>query len=92
MQLKMYSIRDSKTEIFNNPFFNHSHGEAERNFRDLVNDEKSMLFKYPEDYDLYYMGEYETTTGKISPIDSPAHMMKAVNLVKNTAPISLKTQ
>ena len=45
MELKVFSIRDSKGEIYLQPFFNKSHGEAERNFRELVKDEKSMVTK-----------------------------------------------
>lgn len=82
MQLKAYSIRDAKTEIFNTPFFNNTHGEAERNFKSTVNDERSQICKYPEDFDLYFLGDYDTNTGKMSPLDTPQHMVKAINLVE----------
>lgn len=81
MQLKIYSLRDSKSEIFNVPFYKLTHGEAERDFRSLVNDEKSMVHKYPEDYDLYYLGEYDDNSGKMTSLDSPMHLVKAVQLV-----------
>jgi len=76
--LKAYSIRDSKAEVFNTPFYQKTHGEAERTFQTLVKDEKSTLSKYPDDYDLYYLGEYDQDTGKSHPIDTPQHMAKAV--------------
>lgn len=82
MILKVYSIRDSKTGIFNSPFFNHTNGEAERNFRDLCNDDKSMPGRHPEDYDLYHLGEYDDNTGKMSAKDTPEHMVKAVQLIQ----------
>lgn len=75
---KMYSIRDSKAEIFHPPFFNLTHGQAERNFTELVNDEKSTLSKHPEDFDLYYVGEYDDMTGKIQALDTPQHLCKAI--------------
>ena len=80
MLLKLFSIRDSKGEIYNTPFFNRTAGEAERNFKNLVNDEKSQISKYPEDYDLYYLGEYDDLNGKIKSLDTPSHIAKAVNL------------
>lgn len=80
MILQMYSVRDSKGEIYNPPFFNKTHGEAERNFRELANDEKSMVSKYPEDYDLYYLGNYDDQTGKFQAEDTPKHIQKAVAL------------
>lgn len=81
MQLKIYSLRDSKSEIFNAPFYKQTHGEAERDFRSLVNDDKSMVHKYPEDFDLYYLGDYDDNTGKVKPLDTPQHMVKAVQLL-----------
>lgn len=84
MTLKMYSIRDAKSESFNPPFFQPTHGVAERAFKELVNDPKSNANKYPEDYDLYYLGEYDDNTGKLAAKDTPEHMVKAVN-VKETS-------
>jgi hypothetical protein len=81
--LKMFSIRDQKGEVFHSPFFKNTMGEAERDFHTSVNDEKTMLNKYPEDFDLYYMGEYDNTEGKFAPLDTPQHMTKAVS-VKRT--------
>ena len=80
MVLKVYSIYDQKTGVYDRPFLQHTHGEAERNFKQLVNDEKSQVNKFPEDYDLYYLGEYDNNTGKYQTLDSPQHLIKAVQL------------
>lgn len=81
MQLKMFSIRDSKAEVFNPPFFKHTHGEAERDFSVLCKDEKSMPSKFPDDFDLYYVGIYDDQTGKIQSLDTPQHLVKAVQVI-----------
>lgn len=80
MTLKIFSIRDSKGEAFGQPFFQKTHGEAERNFKTLVSDEKSMISKFPEDFDLYYIGEYDDQKGLIKSLDTPQHITKAVAL------------
>lgn len=80
MELKMYSIRDSKGEIYMQPFFQKTHGEAERSFQQLANDEKTTVCKFPEDFDLYYLGTYDDQTGRMSSLDTPQHIIKAVNL------------
>lgn len=80
MQTKIYSIRDSKGEVFNFPFYKKTHGEAERDFRSLVNDEKSTVWQYPEDYDLYFIGTYDDETGKIEALPTPQHIVKAVSV------------
>lgn len=81
MTQKIYSVRDAKTEFFSPPFLAHTHGEAERNFKQACNDEQSKITKFPEDYDLYYLGDYDDNTGKMAPIDTPQHIVKAVQLV-----------
>lgn len=80
MQFKMFSIRDSKAEIFNPPFFSKSHGEAERNFTALVRDNKSQLNQFPEDFDLYFVGHYDDQTGVTQTLDTPVHVVKAINV------------
>lgn len=85
MLTKVYSIRDQKAQVFNSPWFAKTHGEAERNFRSLVNDEKSMVHQYPLDFDLYYLGDYDTDSGKLMPLDAPQHIMQAISLVPKEA-------
>lgn len=79
MELKAYSIRDSKAEIFNPPFYKKTHGEAERDFQTLCKDEKSTPAQYPEDFDLYFCGTYDDQTGLFKPLATPQHIIKAVN-------------
>jgi len=79
MQLKIFSIRDQKSEVFNQPFLKKTHGEAERDFRSVVNDDKSTINKYPEDFDLYYIGDYDDNSGKLMPLDTPQHVIKAIS-------------
>lgn len=80
MQLKMFSIRDSKSEIFNSPFYAKTTSEAERSFRQLTNDPKSTISQFPEDFDLYEVGTYDDNSGKVSPLDTPHHIVKAAVL------------
>ena len=85
MVFKAYSIRDAKAEVFNPPFYKHTHGEAERDFKKLVNENNSFINQFPEDFDLYYIGQFDDNTGKFQPLDSPEHQIKAIQL-KNSAP------
>lgn len=80
MTLRVYSIRDAKAEVFNQPWFAKTHGEAERNFMQLARDEKSMVGQFPEDYDLYFIGTYCEQTGVIESLDTPQHILKAVSV------------
>jgi len=82
MILKMYSIRDAKAGIFHKPFYQVTHGEAERSFRTTCSEKQSMMWQYPEDFDLYYVGEYNDNEGTMKPLDTPQHILKAIACVK----------
>lgn len=84
MQLKMFSIRDSKAEVFNTPYFAKSHGEAERNFHMLVKDDKTLPGQFPDDFDLYYLGTYDDFTGLTESLPTPQHVIKAVQSIKQS--------
>jgi len=81
--LRLYTIRDSKGDFYQSPFPQKTHGEAERSFATLVNDPKTNIFNYPEDYDLYYLGEFNDKTGKFEGLDTPQHMQKAANVKRS---------
>jgi uncharacterized protein len=81
--LKMYSIRDQKAGAYHAPFYQKSHGEAERAFHQVANDPKSTINQYPTDFDLYYIGEFDDETGKVSALATPQHIMHAASLKRD---------
>jgi hypothetical protein len=83
MKLKIYSVRDQKAEVYNTPFFQKTHGEAERNFMRMAQDSKTLVAQYPKDFDLYYLGEYDDNLGTIESIQ-PEHVMSAIQCVNTT--------
>jgi hypothetical protein len=82
MLLKVYAVRDAKAEFYSQPFYKRTHGEAERDFSVLVNDQKSTVHPFPQDYDLFWLGDYEDKTGIMSPPETPLHIAKAIDLVQ----------
>lgn len=78
----MFSIKDAKAQIFHKPYFATTHGEAERNFRTTVNSPDNNLNQYPEDFDLWYLGEYNDQTGQFDPVETPQHVIKAIQCMK----------
>lgn len=80
MELQVYSIYDQKTKVFNTPFYSSTHGEAERNLRSTVNAPQGLVSQYPEDYDLYHLGSYDDSTGTFQGLQTPQHIIKAVQL------------
>lgn len=82
---KLFSVRDSKAGVFNTPFFKPTQAEAERDFHRLAHDPSSMVEQYPEDFDLYYIGEFNQNTGKLKTLETPEHIVKATLVQKQNA-------
>jgi len=82
--LKMFSIRDIKGECFNPPFFSRTHGDAERSFTRLALDPQSTISQFPEDYDLYFIGEYDDENASIVQNGQPKLVMNARQIQKQT--------
>ena len=78
--IKVFTVRDAKADAYLAPFFMKTKGLAIRGFETTVNDQKTEFNKYPEDYDLYQIGEYDEQSGKILSADTPEHICKAVDL------------
>lgn len=76
----MFSIYDKKTTMFGVPFASPTNGSAERQIQTYVNDNQSPLNKYPEDYDLYFVGDFDLATATITP-HKPQHLLNAAQLV-----------
>lgn len=82
MKLLMFAVKDRATEMFGNPMFLVSAGQAMRSFSDEVNraDPQNQLHAHPEDFDLYALGEFDTNTGDFQ-VGRPEKIAEARNLV-----------
>ncbi len=63
--LKLYSFFDVKTNQFLPPFFSENDSEAIRQASNIVNFSNSLICKFPEDYQLYFMGVFSQKEGTI---------------------------
>ena len=64
-KMKLYSIKDTISEKFGGIIIANNHNEATRNFSISCTDPNSMLNKRPQDYELWYIGEYSVETAEI---------------------------
>lgn len=76
-KMKVFSIHDKKAEGFNTPFFQSTFGLAERAFKEATKDESTTICKNKEDFSLYYIGEFDHTTGQITPVQPAQHVCDA---------------
>lgn len=71
---------DKKAMFFDSPFCVENDIQAARAFDQAVNDPRSTLSKYPADFALYYLGEYDSGTGAVRCSVSHALDMKLWSL------------
>ena len=67
MLIEIYTVHDSATGAFLQPFFAQRDGAALRGFSDLVNQEGHEFNKHPEGYTLFNIGTYNDENGTIEP-------------------------
>lgn len=56
--------------------------EAHRSFEQGVNDERTIVNKYPEEHELYLLGNVDEISGKIEPVFPPVFIIGAKMLKK----------
>lgn len=79
MKLQAFSIYDTAAKAFNRPFFQNTKGQAIRGFSDAVNDESTELWKHPEDYILFELGEFDDSDGSFLPMN-PTKVVTAMEV------------
>ncbi|UOK21021.1 nonstructural protein [Chifec microvirus UA13_18] len=89
MKQKCFAIYDVKAESYGIPFFAATNGLAVRSFMQLCEDSNSMVFKYPEDFTLYCIGEIDLFNGDFVLTAKPVYILNgatALNVADAGAP------
>ena len=68
MKLRIFAIYDDKAEAFMNLFELHHDGEATRFVQDLIENPRSPYASHVEDYELFRIGEYDTSSGLVTAV------------------------
>jgi len=76
--LKLFSVRDIKGYSFAAPMAIPSVGIAKRSFLEACAAPSGPLYKYPEDYQLYQVGEFDPNCGELKALPKPLFVMSAV--------------
>lgn len=73
------AVFDVKSEFYGNPFTAVNTQSAVREFAAAVNDPTAMLYKYPEDFRLLKLAEYDDTTGAVEGLVNPEVLIDAIS-------------
>lgn len=74
----MYSVHDKKAETWSFPFQSENNSTAMRDFETLVHDGRTIVGQHPEDFDLYFIGQFYLETGTVRS-DMPVHLVNGAD-------------
>lgn len=86
---KAFSVFDSKAGTFSPPFFQPALGLAVRMFTDLANDKATTVGKYPTDFSLFYIGDFDEATGVLAPLTQHQNLGLAASFIAPLAGLPL---
>lgn len=75
--MKIFSVHDCKAEAYLPPIFMKTKAEAIRAFQTTVESPDSQFHKYPADFTLVELGEFDETTAAISALNIPLILANA---------------
>lgn len=80
--MKLFSIYDEKADSYSQPFTAAANGLAIRQLQELVNDKTTTISKYPEDFSLYFIGDFDSDRGLLLPLDTvPVLLIRAKDCI-----------
>ena len=80
MVLQMFAVFDSKAGAYLQPWFSQTRGTAIRAFAGAGADASSDFAKFPEDFSLFHIGEFDQAEGKVIPARAPECLGTAATL------------
>ena len=76
MMQMIFTVLDMAAKRFTEPFFAANEEVALRSFKEAVNSEGHPFSKFPEDYALYKIGEWDNESGDIA-AEEPVKLVNA---------------
>lgn len=83
MMLKAFSLFDYKADVYSPPFFVSTLGQAVRSVIEAAGDARTTIGRYPQDFALREIGEFNPVTGEL--VSTPGGMHGTVAQLLNAA-------
>lgn len=80
MKMQLVAIKDTAAQAFMQPVFCHATGVALREFADAVNSGDHQFAKHPEDFEMYFLGEFDDSDASFALPKSPQLLSRALDL------------
>lgn len=82
MKLLLVSLFDRGVQAYGRPFYVPHVNAALRSLTDEVNNAQSDLFKHPDDFDLYELGEFDDSDASFALLKVPKLVVSCKSLLK----------
>lgn len=79
MKLQIFSVYDSKSESWLQPYYSLTVNSGMRAFSDICRDEAHSFYQNGGDYTLFHLGEFDQSTGDIQKLHTPENLGLAIN-------------
>ena len=83
--MKITAVKDMKADIFLQPQFNRTLPDALRSWEVISNESESLVSRFPEDFYLYHLANFDPNTGRIEVLDNPSSLGSARDFKKKPA-------
>jgi len=83
MIMQIVAVHDRAAQGYARPVFVAALGQAIRSFQDELNrqDPNNEMNRHPDDFDLFHLGTYNDSTGKIESLEVPLQIAIGKQLV-----------
>jgi hypothetical protein len=82
MIIQVFSINDKKSATYSTPQFYENSVHAMRSLQVLANDKNTTVGIFPDDFELYHIGEYDTQSGRVKMFEKYTFVTSAKSLVR----------
>ena len=80
---RMYTVFDVKSELHSTPILLATEMQALRSFTNMANDPSNDVGRNPEDYSLWWIADYEDTTGTVIALPTKKCVAHAIDMRKS---------
>lgn len=83
--MELFALKDVKAGTFGNPLSFVNRGVALRSLGEAASSPESALNKFPHDFQLFALGEFDQFSGKLTLLDTPDFVITVGDLLTNGA-------
>ena len=83
---QVFTVYDTKSQAYLQPFFLQTEGQAIRAIADCVNDPEHQFARHPGDYTLFALGTFNDEIAKFNVHETPRALHVLVELVTPSRP------